>query len=57
MKNLALSLLSAGTFLSVVKACGMIVHMDVTERALTSFKSADDTYPYEDILRRYHSYV
>lgn len=41
----------------LVDACGMVVHMDVSERALNSWRATDDTYPYEAILRQYHSYV
>jgi hypothetical protein len=48
------SIVAAGTVLlstlSLVNSCGMLVHMDVTERALNSFISADESYPYEKIL-------
>jgi hypothetical protein len=40
-----------------VQGCGMMVHMDVTERALNSWRSSDPSYPYDKILRQYHSYV
>jgi hypothetical protein len=41
---------------SQIKSCGMLVHMDVTERALSSFFT-DSSYPYYDLLRDHHSYV
>jgi hypothetical protein len=42
---------------TVVHGCGMVVHMDVTERALNSFLSADPSYNYGEVLKKYHSYV
>lgn len=44
-------------FASLANSCGMMIHMDVTERALNSFRSSDDSYPYEEVLHKYHSYV
>ena len=35
----------------------MIVHMDVSARAMKAFKSADPSYPYEEVLEKYKSYV
>ena len=45
-----------GLLLTTINACGMIVHMDVTERAINSFFS-NSTYPYEQVLKKYHSYA
>lgn len=39
-----------------IQGCGMLVHQDVTERALNSFKT-DSSYPFYDVLRKHHSYV
>lgn len=50
-------ILSIVGYAALVKSCGMVVHMDVTERALNSFMSADETYDYAGVLRKYHSYV
>jgi glycosylphosphatidylinositol phospholipase D len=35
----------------------MIIHMDVSARAIKAFKSADPSYPYEEVLEKYNSYV
>lgn len=36
----------------------MLVHMDVSDRAFTSFKSNDpNQYPYEEVIRKYRTYV
>ena len=46
------------SLITKVTASGMLTHMDVTDRALNSFKSADPTYyPYEEVLSHYRSYV
>lgn len=58
MRKLLFSALAiASTIVSTVQGCGMVVHMDVTERALNSFSSADESYPYAEVLKKYHSYV
>lgn len=59
MRKIYLSavVLAGAALVTLVNSCGMLVHMDVTERALQSFISTDDTYPYEEILHKYHSYV
>ena len=41
---------------SQINSCGMLVHMDVSERALNSFYT-NSSYPYEDVLHNHHSYV
>ena len=38
-----------------ISGCGMVVHIDLTSRALNSFKP-DSTYPYVANLQRYQSY-
>lgn len=47
----------AGLLATTVSGCGMVVHMDVTERALNSFMSADESYDYKEVLTKHHSYV
>jgi hypothetical protein len=39
-----------------VNACGMIVHQDVSDRALFSFLPENTTYPYLDIIKKNPSY-
>lgn len=51
------ALVCCGLLSTVVNGCGMVVHMDVSSRAIKAFKSADPTYPYEEILEKYNSYV
>jgi hypothetical protein len=53
-KKLLYALAAVGSVLfggRLVEGCGMVVHMDVSERALNSWRATDDTYPYEAILR------
>ena len=57
-KLLTLSLVGAVMLHNqLVNSCGMVVHMDVTERALNNWRSTDETYPYEKVLREHHSYL
>jgi hypothetical protein len=44
-------------FVKQAEGCGMVVHMDVSARALKSFKSNDSSYPYDEVLRTHNSYV
>lgn len=50
------SLLVIFLLISTLNACGMLVHMDVTERALNSFKGYGD-YDYVKLTKKYHSYM
>ena len=56
-KSIYTVLATVGLLATTVNGCGMVVHMDVTERALNSFKSADESYNYKQVLSKYHSYV
>ena len=50
--------LIALTLVATVRSSGMLLHMDVTDRALNSFKPDDPThYPYEEVLAKHRSYV
>lgn len=47
-----------GTIIGVCRGSGMLTHMDVTERAFKSFKSADKSYyPYAEVIYKHKSYV
>jgi hypothetical protein len=41
---------------SYINGCGMLVHMDVTDRALHGFGS-NSSYPYAEAFRKHRSYV